>query len=112
MRSQPTAGGSTTTDVGTLRSLGTPLSAAVLLDVGCAVAGALALRHGRSGLHGGVCLDSVLIGPDGQVTLLDPPPGPPDRARYPAPDQPGRLARDADERADPYAPAPVLDAPA
>ncbi|OLE24251.1 MAG: hypothetical protein AUG44_19740, partial [Actinobacteria bacterium 13_1_20CM_3_71_11] len=108
MRSQPTAGGSTTTDVGTLRSLGTPLSGAVLLDVGCAVAGALALRHGRSGLHGGVCPDSVLIGPDGQVTLLDAPRGLPDRARYAAPEQSGRLARDVDERADLYALGVVL----
>jgi PAS domain-containing protein len=106
--SQPTAGSMTTTGVGTLRSLGTPLSVPALLEVGAAVAAALALRHGRSGLHGGVSPDSILIGPDGHVTLLDAPRGTGGRRRYAAPEQSGRLARDVDERADLYALGAVL----
>jgi PAS domain-containing protein len=101
-------GSSTTTGVGTLRSLGTPLPVRAVLEVAIAVAGALALRHGRSGLHGGVSPDSILIGPDGHVTLLDAPRGDPGRRRYSAPEQSGRLSRDVDERADLYALGAVL----
>ena len=87
----------------TLRSLTAPVPVPKLLELADGLANALSRRHGRVGLHGGLCPDAVLIDTDGELTILDPHRPLPQRALYAAPEQSGRLSRDVDERADLYA---------
>jgi predicted ATPase len=88
---------------GTLRALEVPGSVAALLGLAERITEALVHRHARVGTHAGLCPDTVLVAPDGQVHLDEPHVPAGECARYAAPEQTGRLARDIDERADLYA---------
>src|SRR5262245_55886684 len=103
LHGQARAESPTSAGVETLRSLTVPVPVPNLLELADGLANALSRRHGRVGLHGGLCPDAVLIDTDGQLTILDQPRPLAQRARYAAPEQSGRLSRDVDERADLYA---------
>ncbi len=81
----------------------------VLLDVAHRLTERLAQLHARAGVHGALCPELVKRESDSGLTILQPTTEAlAVAARYAAPEQSGRLARDVDERADLYSLGVIL----